>query len=65
MSEYVYVVTSTEMGWDCVCGVYESQESAYRRCFHSNEDGLSLEEMMEQVDDGDTPYVITAQRLQP
>jgi hypothetical protein len=65
MNEYVYVVTNVEMGWDCVCGVYQSEESAYRHCFHDNDDGLTLEEIIEKVDDGDTSYVISAQRLKP
>jgi hypothetical protein len=64
MREYVYVVTSVEMGWDCVCGVYKTPESAYRSCFHDNEEGLTLEEMEARVEDGDTSYVVHAKRLQ-
>lgn len=64
MTKYVYVVTSTEMGWDCVCGVYETSESAVRHCFHDNPDNLTLEEMSEWVDNGDTPYVIHHTRLE-
>ena len=33
----VYVVTRPELGWDCVCGVYFSEESAKMEC--ENEDG--------------------------
>lgn len=62
MTEYVYVVTSLEMGWDCVCGVYKTSESAYRSCFE-HDSGLTLEEMTAQVEDGDTSYVIFTKLL--
>jgi hypothetical protein len=61
----VYVVTSTEMGWDCVCGVFLSEESAVRSCFHDNPDNLTLEDMAYMVDDGDTSYVITYKVVKP
>ena len=63
--QYVYVVTSTEMGWDCVCGVYDSEESAVRHCFHDNPDGLTLEEMDALVSDGETSYVISCKKVKP
>ena len=62
MTDYVYVVTNVEMGWDCVCGVYKTSESAYRSCFN-DEDGLTLEEMTAKVEDGDTSYVVSAKLL--
>lgn len=61
MTEYVYVVTGVELGWDCVCGVYKTSESAYRRCFDG--DDLTLEEMIAQVENGDTSYVVSAKPL--
>lgn len=60
--KYVYVVTSTEMGWDCVCGVYENVDDAYRSCY--NPDNLSLDEMKELVENGDTAYVVSVKKLQ-
>lgn len=64
MTKYVHVVTNLEMGWDNVCGVYESEESAYRSCFHDNPDNLSLDEMQALVEDGDTQYVVHTKRLE-
>lgn len=64
MTNYVFVVTNLEMGWDNVCGVYQTSESAYRYCFHDNPDNLTLEEMTELVENGDTSYVVHAQRLE-
>jgi len=64
MSKYVFVVTNVEIGWDNVCGVYETSESAYRSCFHDNPDNLTLEEMTDQVEDGNTPYVVRGKRLE-
>lgn len=54
----VYVVTHLEMGWDCVCGVYTSEEGAIRSCFDDNEDGLSYEVMKSLVDEGDISYIV-------
>jgi len=64
MNEYVYVVTSVEMGWDCVCGVYKTAEAAYRSCFRYDETGMTLEEMEALVEDGDTSYVVHTKRLE-
>jgi hypothetical protein len=61
--KYVYVVTSVELGWDCVCGVYENVEDAYRSCFDGNPLNLSLEQMETMVEDGDTNYVVHAKKL--
>jgi hypothetical protein len=61
--KYVYVVTSVEMGWDCVCGVYENLDDAYQSCFHDNPLNLSLEQMEEMVEDGDTNYVVHTKKL--
>jgi hypothetical protein len=63
MTEYVHVVTSLEMGWDCVCGVYRSEESAIRSCFHDDEE-RSLDEMRELVEDGSLMYVIHTKKLE-
>lgn len=52
------------MGWDCVCGVYKTSEAAYRSCFHDNDFNLTLEEMTEQVENGDTVYVVHTKRLE-
>lgn len=64
MTEYVYVITHLEMGWDNVCGVYRDYEKAVRSCFHDNPDNLSLDEMTEQVEDGELQYVIHTKRLE-
>lgn len=64
MSDYVFVVTHLEMGWDNVCGVYKTSESAYRHCFHDNPENLTLEEMTAMVEDGDTSYVVSAKKLE-
>lgn len=32
MDQYVYVVTDNELGWDCVVGVYRTEEAAILRC---------------------------------
>lgn len=61
--KYVYVVTSLEMGWDCVCGVYEKPEDAYYSCFNDNPLNLTLEQMQAIVDDGDTHYVVHEKKL--
>lgn len=63
MSQYVYVVTSLEMGWDCVCGVYTNVDSAYRSCFHDDVE-RTVEEMRDLVENGDTSYVVHSQRLE-
>lgn len=63
MTDYVYVVTHLEMGWDNVCGVYKTSEGAYRSCFHDNPDGFTLEEMTRQIEDGETEYVVHHKRL--
>ena len=38
MSKTVYVVTSTDLGWDCVCGVYATYELAEKACKPSEEE---------------------------
>lgn len=62
--KYVYVVTSTEMGWDCVCGVYEKEEDAYSRCYPYNPHNLNHKQIKALVDDGETAYVITVRKLE-
>lgn len=64
MTEYVHVVTHLEMGWDNVCGVYKTSEAAYRSCFRYNEDKLTLEEMIRQVEDAETSYIVHTKRLE-
>lgn len=32
MSQTIYVVTSTDLGWDCVIGVFTKLESAENAC---------------------------------
>lgn len=32
MSEYMYVVTNPEMGWDCVLGVFTDENRATNFC---------------------------------
>jgi hypothetical protein len=61
MSDYVYVLTSIEMGWDCVCGVYTNYDDAVRYCMHGED--IPLAEMAEKIEDGDTSYVIHTKRL--
>lgn len=58
----VYVVTNVEMGWDCVCGVYEKLDDAYRSCFSYNPLNLTLDQMEAMVEDGDTSYVVHAKK---
>ena len=62
MTEYVYVVTSTEMGWDCVCGVYTDYDKAVLSCFH--DDDREFDEKASEVENGDTSYVIHTKRLE-
>lgn len=45
----VYVVTGLELGWDCVCGVFDS-------------DKVSKEELLEYFDEED--YVISERRIE-
>lgn len=28
----VFVITNPELGWDCVCGVYENRDDAEKYC---------------------------------
>lgn len=49
----VYVVTSVEMGWDCVCGVYTVQ---------NDEEFKQLQRAYKCEDPNEwSPYVITEQ----
>ena len=34
----VYIVTSPQLGWDCVCGVFETEEDAIERYGQENFD---------------------------
>lgn len=49
MSEYVYVVTNIEMGWDCVCGVYKTNEGALRHIFPDAEHAEMTEDELEDL----------------
>lgn len=53
--EYLYIVTNVEHGWDCVCGLYVDSDAAYLRCA---ENGETLEEITQLVEDGDTAFVV-------
>lgn len=64
MTKFVYVVTGLELGWDCVCGVYSDYERALVSIFYDNEDGLTVDEMEEQYDAGDTGYIIHTKRME-
>lgn len=64
MTEYVYVVTGLELGWDCVCGVHRTYEGALRYIFqepeHKEMTEAELEELYEECDSG---YIIHDERL--
>lgn len=62
--KYVFVVTNVDHGWDCVCGVYENRLDAYTRCFNGNHDNLTIEQMIDIVECGDTQYVVSAKKLE-
>lgn len=62
MKKIVYVVTGLELGWDCVCGVYEQYESAIKSLF--DDEDISIEEMIEQYEDGRLDYIIHEKYLQ-
>lgn len=62
MANYVYVVTSVEMGWDCICGVYKDYQKAVLSCFW--DDDRSFEEKAAAIEDGDTSYIIHTKRLE-
>ncbi len=61
---YVYVVTSVEMGWDCVCGVYTDYKSAVLSCFFDEDLERPYEELMDEVEDGETSYIIHQKQLE-
>lgn len=65
MKETVYVVTGLELGWDCVCGVYRTFESALRYIFQEPEHKtMTVEELEELYDEGDSSYIIHDERLE-
>lgn len=65
MTEYVYVVTHLEMGWDCVCGVYKTNEGALRYIFPEPEHALMTEEELEDLYNEDNQEcIIHAKRLE-
>lgn len=53
MSQYVYVVTDVELGWDCVCGVYLTEEEAIAECKPSPEEYEADKEWYDQHLDSD------------
>lgn len=58
MSEYVYVVTSLEMGWDCVCGVYRTNEDALRYIFDDWGEEYTEEQLQERYDNSERDTLI-------
>lgn len=65
MSEYVYVVTHLELGWDCVCGVYTSYEGALRYVFPNPEhEEMSAEELEDLYNDDNRSCIIHQERLE-
>lgn len=49
MTEYVYVVTNTELGWDCVIGVNKTNEGALRSIFCDEEHEAMTEDQLEAL----------------
>lgn len=65
MTEYVYVVTNSELGWDCVCGVFKSNEGALRYIYNEPEHAsLTEAEMEAMLDDNHMCYYIDCQPLE-
>lgn len=65
MTQYVYVITGLELGWDCVCGVYKTYEGALRYilCDPEHEE-LTEEQLTELYEaDQDCEYIIHHQSL--
>lgn len=66
MSEYVYVVTSLEMGWDCVCGVYQTNDGALRYIFEDDHEDQTEEQLQKRYDDSENDnLIIHSKRLKP
>lgn len=65
MTQYVYVVTGLELGWDCVCGVYKTYEGALRYILNEPEhEGLTEEQLTELYEaDQDCQYIIHDEKL--
>lgn len=65
MTDYVYVVTHLEMGWDCVCGVYKTNLGALRHVFCDPEHREMTEEELETLyeEDDNSCYIIHSNRL--
>jgi hypothetical protein len=53
----VYVVTNPELGWDCVCGVFESREDDVEFC------SIIESEFIDDWKEEDSAYVIHDQRF--
>ena len=53
MSKTVYVITNTELGWDCVKGVYKTKNSALDslRDEIENSENMSYKELESEIDD--------------
>ncbi|UOL48454.1 hypothetical protein QGX12_gp031 [Pseudomonas phage Kremar] len=65
MKQTVYVVTGLELGWDCVCGVHRTFESALRYIFNDVEHkDMTVDELEELYDEGDSSYIIHDERLE-
>ena len=41
----VYIVTNPELGWDCVCGVFETKKEAIECC--AKYDGVKVDDWKE------------------
>lgn len=64
MTEYVHVLTHVEMGWDCVCGVFESLDGALRHVYEDDQEGMTTEELEARFDEEHSCYVIHTKRLE-
>ena len=64
MTQYVYVVTDIEMGWDCVCGVYKTYEGALRHIFPDPEhQEMTVGELEDLYNDANECCIIHEKRL--
>lgn len=45
MNKNIYVITNPELGWDCVCGVYEAD----------SEEDVAINFIEEELEEGQTP----------
>lgn len=65
MTDKLYVVTGLALGWDCVCGVHRTYEGALRYIFGEPEHKtMTVAELEELYDEGDSGYIIHNERLE-